>query len=124
MVSGLTGTTYDQKLSELNLDRLEYRRNQFDIAMAHKIVHEHGDLDPDQWFEKFTGDRLTRAASDPLNIKAKGGRLDIRTGFFSNRVVNSWNEIPHDIKRVPDPKKCKKFYSLWKQQRAPQPEAR
>jgi hypothetical protein len=116
MVSGLTGTTYDQKLAELHLDRLETRRQQFDMAMVHKIMHEHGDLDPDQWFKKFTGDRLTRAAS--------GGRLDIRTGFFSNCVVNSWNEIPHDIKKVPDPKRFKSFYSLWKQQRAPQPEPR
>jgi hypothetical protein len=109
MVSGLTGTTYDEKLAELHLDRLECRRQQFDIAMVHKIVHGHGDLDMDHWFEKFTGDRLTRAASDPLNIKAKGGRLDIRTGFFSNRVVSTWNEIPHDVKKVPDPKKFKKF---------------
>jgi hypothetical protein len=86
------------------------------MVTVHKIMHQIGDLDPEYWFEKFTGERLTRAASDPLNVKTKGGGLDIRTGFFSNRVVKDWNEILHEIKRMPEPTK---FYSAWKQHRAP-----
>jgi hypothetical protein len=120
MVSGLVGTTYEQKLKELGIEKLEYRRHLSDMVMVHKIMHRDGDLDPDHWFDRFTGDRLTRAASDPLNIKARGGRLDIRTGFFSNRVVKDWNEIPNDIKKIAVPKKFKICYSKWKQRLEPQ----
>jgi hypothetical protein len=89
------------------------------MVMVHKIMHGHGELDQNHWFDKLTGDRVTRAASDPMNIKSRGGRLDIRTGFFTNRVVKSWNEIPHSIKALPTTKKFKFAYSRWKQYSAP-----
>jgi hypothetical protein len=104
MISGLKGRSYDEKLRELQMDSLETRRQLADMVMVHKIMHGHGELDPGHWFDKFTGDRLTRAASDPMNIKSRGGRMDIRTGFFSNRVTRHWNEIPENIKNVPTPK--------------------
>jgi hypothetical protein len=118
MISGLNGTTYDQKLEELQLDSLERRRHLADMVMVHKIMHGESELESAHWFDKFTGDRLTRAASDPLNVKSRGGRLDIRTGFFSNRVARSWNEIPEEIKNVRTSKRFKLVYSRWKQYRA------
>jgi hypothetical protein len=118
MISGLTGTTYEQKLEELQLDSLERRRHLADMVMVHKIMHGQSELDPDHWFDKFTGERLTRAASDPLNVKSRGGRLEIRAGFFSNRVAKSWNEVPENIKNVQPSKQFKLVYSRWKQYRA------
>jgi hypothetical protein len=38
------------------------------MEMVEKIMHGHGELDPEHWFDRFNVDRLTRAASDPLNI--------------------------------------------------------
>jgi ribonucleases P/MRP protein subunit RPP40 len=113
MISGLSGRTYEEKLSELQLDRLEDRRQLADMVMVHKIMHGHGDLTAEHWFDRFSTERLTRAASDPLNIKSRGGRLDIRSGFFSNRVVKDWNEVPSDIKSLPDQKKFKSVYRWW-----------
>jgi hypothetical protein len=55
------------------------------------------------------GSWLQRAASDPLNIKAKSGRLDIRTCIFSNRVVKNWNEIPYKIKKMPEQSSTSKY---------------
>jgi hypothetical protein len=92
--------------------------------MVHKIVHGSGDLSAEHWFNRFNTERLTRAASDPLNIKSRGGRLEIRSGFFSCRVMKDWNEVPSDIKNVPDQKKFKFIYSKWKKTRASQPEPR
>jgi hypothetical protein len=64
MISGLGGRTYEEKLTELQLDRLEDRRQLADMQMVHKIVHGNGDLSAEDWFDRFNTDRLTRAASD------------------------------------------------------------
>jgi hypothetical protein len=42
---------------------------------------------------------LTRKSADPLNIRPGAPRLDIRGYFYSQRVVDSWNSVPHDIKK-------------------------
>jgi hypothetical protein len=34
-----------------------------------------------------------------LNIRPGAPRLDIRRYFYSQRVVESWNSVPHDIKK-------------------------
>jgi|LakMenEpi03Aug12_release.lakeMendotaPanAssembly.Ray.scaffolds.fasta_scaffold2074821_1 hypothetical protein len=43
--------------------------------------------------------RATRSSANPLNLKMRQGRLEIRRNFFSNRIVSSWNDIPSDIGR-------------------------
>jgi hypothetical protein len=32
--------------------------------------------------------------SDPLNLRPKTNRLEVRRHFFSSRVVEGWNQIP------------------------------
>ncbi len=39
MVSGLKGTTYEEKLKELGLTSLEERRHQIDMTQTFKIIH-------------------------------------------------------------------------------------
>jgi hypothetical protein len=87
--------------------------------MAHKILHKQGELDPELWFDRITGDRITRANSDPLNVKSRGGRLEIRKNFFSNRVASHWNAVPADIKMLPDTKKFKTAFNRWSQTNSP-----
>ena len=100
MVSGLRGRTYEERLRELNITTLEERRHQADMAMVHKILHGHSGLVPETWFEMVGARRSTRSAADPLNIAVRSGRLDLRRNFFSIRVIESWNEIPPDLKSV------------------------
>ncbi len=100
-VSGLTSTTYEEKLLELGLPTLKERRHQADMCMVHKILHGKGELKADTWFEMAGhGARAMRAGSDPLNIRVEHGRLDMRRNFFSLRVIDSWNQIPSEIKRI------------------------
>ena len=99
MVSGLKSDDYSERLSELGLPTLEERRHQADMAMVHKILCGRGSLDSNQLFERATDSvRATRSSANPLNLKVRQGRLEIRKNFFSNRVVNSWNDIPSDIR--------------------------
>ena len=100
MVSGLRMRTYEERLRELGLTTLEERRHQADMAMVHKIVHRQSGLEPETWFEMAGARCNTRSAADPLNIVVKHGRLDVRREFFTMRVIESWNEIPPDVKAV------------------------
>jgi hypothetical protein len=116
MVSGLKSDDYSERLSELGLPTLEERRHQADMAMVHKILCGRGSLDSSQWFERAADSvRATRSSANPLNLKVRQGRLEIRRNFFSNRVVNSWNDIPSDIRGTV---RSENFQKKYKQLRA------
>ena len=46
------------------------------------------------------GARNTRSTSDPLNVKRRHGRLELRKNFFTVRVTEPWNNIPSQVKQV------------------------
>ena len=117
-VSGLASTSYEDRLLELNLPSLEERRHQADMCMVHKILQGRGGLNAETWFE-MAGDsaRPTRAGADPLNIRVRHGRLDMRRNFFSLRVIEDWNKIPQEVKRL---KRSEVFKRTYKQLRADQ----
>ena len=71
------------------------------MCMMHKIMHGLGGIDHRAWFEKACdGERLTRVATDNLNVKVMNGRLDLRKNFFSVRSSSKWNMVPPKIKRT------------------------
>jgi hypothetical protein len=52
------------------------------------------------WFTMASdSERVTRQSADPLNIRPGTPRLDIWRYFYSQRVVESWNNVPRDIKK-------------------------
>jgi hypothetical protein len=112
MVSGLKGTTYEEKLEELELLKLEERRHQSDMLMVYKIMHKEHGLDPETWFESATptNGHATRSTADPFNIKVRTGRLEVRKNFFSMRVIKDWNKIPVNVKSLPSAWRFKREY--------------
>jgi hypothetical protein len=99
MISGLQGSTYEDKLKELGLTTLEERRHQADMVQTFKIMQGHDRVASNTWFQRVDVTiRTTRSASDPLNLKQQASRLETRRNFFSNRVVEAWNLVPSEIK--------------------------
>jgi hypothetical protein len=97
-ISGLAGRTYEDRLKELEIVTLEERRHQMDIQ-TYKILSGKERVDPNCWFTMASdSERVTRQSADPLNIRPGAPRLDIRRIFYSQRVADSWNSVPHDIK--------------------------
>ena len=61
-------------------------------------MHGHTEIEVEDWFRKAAGGpRVTRAATEALNVIPKYGRLEIRKNFFTVRATNSWNNIPSEI---------------------------
>ena len=50
MTSGLSGSTYKEKLREVGLTSLEERRKREDMIQVWKIFHGHDHVDKNKWF--------------------------------------------------------------------------
>ena len=103
-VTGLQGKTYNERLLELGLLTLKDRRVYLDLVEAYKIIYGISCQNP-SFFFKLTGTgsrRNTRMTDYPRNIVAQRCKLDIRKYFFTNRVVEPWNDLPCEIKDAPN----------------------
>ena len=101
MISGLQADTYEGKLAELGLDTLKTRRTKLDLIQTFKILKNIDNVSHSVWFKKCSDNfnRVTRISSYPDNLcRMKISKTDIRQNFFSQRVINSWNALPDDIK--------------------------
>ena len=103
LITGLVGKTYEEKLKELGIQSLEDRRKRFDLIQTYKILNQIDDVDSSLWFKMVGHDfkRQTRNTSYHKNLIPNRSRTDLRKNFFSNRVVNAWNNLPTDIKEAP-----------------------
>jgi hypothetical protein len=102
-VNNLKGVTYEQRLAEVGLDSLKDRRDEADMILVYKVMHEKCMVDKNTWFKinenNVLQDRvMTRAASDDLQIRQSRTNLDIRKHFFTQRVCEKWNSLPREIR--------------------------
>jgi ribonucleases P/MRP protein subunit RPP40 len=98
MVAGLHPGSYEEKCQQLGLETLEERRHLQDLAQTYKMVRGKEKLTRTELFTHVHGGR-TRQDADELNLKQAASRLDVRKNFFTQRIVRSWNAVPHEIKR-------------------------
>ena len=57
-------------------------------------------VDETTWFTRVDNshNRVTRLAADPYNLVKKRANNELYKNFFSRRVIDSWNNLPSDIK--------------------------
>jgi hypothetical protein len=81
------------------------------MQQTHKILHGVDRVKKETWFTMAgDGQRMTRQATNPWNIRPQLARLDIRKNFFSNRVISGWNAIPQAIQEKQKPRDFKMAY--------------
>ena len=78
-------------MSLLELPSLEERRVRGDLIKAFKLLKGIAKLDYSLFFKLF-GDSKVRGHT--YKIVKNSFRLNVRKNFFSNRVVDAWNELP------------------------------
>ena len=115
-VSGLASQTYEEKLRELGLTTLEERRHQADIHMTFKILKGVERVPVSEFFTMAAaGARQTRRNAGHLNLRAAHGRLDLRANFFTARVVDHWNTVPEELKKIIKIGDFKNAYAQYRQ---------
>ena len=96
LLPNLKNQSYEQRLRTLNLPSLKHRRKRGDVIQVFKIVNKIDDLNFDLFFQESLC-KKTRTTGDKLYVKGNK-HLNLRKNVFSNRVVNSWNNLNPDIK--------------------------
>ena len=93
MIPSLKGLLYDKRLKALGIWTLEERRNRADLIEVYKIFSGSTNLKPEDLFE-LNSTQKTRGHT--RKIYKKRCNLDLRKYFFSERVINFWNELSQD----------------------------
>ncbi len=98
MVPELAHLPYKERLEQLKLPSLVYRRHRGDMLQTYKILHNEYDIDQETFF-KSPSDNRTRGHS--LKIFKDRAENTTRRHFFTNRVINMWNELPEEVVSAP-----------------------
>ena len=103
MVSNIGRGSYTEKLEKLNLTTLEERRWRGDMIQTWRILSGKDRVNPSTWFD-MEGDRCrvgattTRHATGHHAIKPRPYKHVDRGHFFSNRVVQEYNDLRDYVK--------------------------
>ena len=93
LVKELKNKSYTERLLFLNLPTLSYRRRRGDMITTFKILHGMIDTDSKVFFERSTS--VTRGHN--LKLFKFASSSSLRKNYFSNRVINEWNNLPAAI---------------------------
>ena len=93
LVPSLKNDSYEVRLKKLGLTTLQERRERGDMIEVFKILKGIDRVDHTKFFEK---NRLKlRGHSEKLSVKFN--RTERRKQFFSQRILNKWNNLDEDI---------------------------
>jgi hypothetical protein len=68
-----------------------------------------------KWFQLAAESRrTTRSADCPHNLRQMAARLEGRRNFFSNRVIENWNQISSRVKNVKTVSSFKHGYKTYR----------
>lgn len=93
MIEGYKDMSYEDRLSNTGLTKLEKRRARGDLIQVFKIIKGIDKVDYRQFFEITDSNRSHKTRGHNLKIIKVGCKSDIRKHFFSQRVVNAWNGL-------------------------------
>ncbi len=85
---------YEERLKKLNLPSLVYRGNRNDMIQVYKFVHNVWNYKDDGFLDKVS-DQRTRGHQYKL-FKNRWNSA-VRGHYFTNRVVNLWNDLPEQV---------------------------
>ena len=96
-ISGINNLTYTERLKVLELPSLEFRRARGDMIETYKIVH--GIYDELTTNSLFTRNHSTTRTNSYKLFKPRFTTKKFQHFFFSNRVINRWNNLPEIVGR-------------------------
>ena len=96
MIPEIQEKDYQDRLRELNLQSMYYRRDRGDMIECYKMTHGSYDMEP---LLKRNLDTTRRGHSLKLTILPS--KKEVRHNYFSLRVVSKWNSLPEHVIAAP-----------------------
>ena len=93
-VKGMKNLSYSERLKQLGIPTLAFRRARGDMIEVFKIIHNIYD---EEVSPKLPRAPVTLRGHEHKLFKQRAYRLDIRRTYFSVRVVDAWNELPSSV---------------------------
>jgi len=94
LISEFAGLDYETRLDRAGLTTLERRRLRGDLIEVFKLLKGFDKIDYHNFFQLVTNSRTRGPRFQIVKVRA---RLEVRNKFFSQRVVNSWNQRPKHV---------------------------
>lgn len=79
----------------LNLPSLEFRRVRGDMIECFKLTHDIYDPLTTSSLTNLNSNSITR--SHPFKLKKPSVNTNRYQKFFTNRIINHWNNLPHIV---------------------------
>lgn len=94
MINGFGSLSYEERLKQLDMFSLRYRRLRGDLIEVFKFVQ-----DPEERYlsDLFTFNRNDTVRGHQYKIILNHSRTRLRQSFFCRRVVKHWNQLPNEI---------------------------
>ena len=97
LVPGLQELPYEVRLERMKLPSLSYRRARGDMIEAYKYTHDYYTVNDDL----LPRDTSTVTRGHPHKLKKRYTRTATRHHFFSNRIIDTWNNLPEAVVCAP-----------------------
>ena len=94
LIGEFAGLDYETRLQRAGLITLEKRRHRGDLIQVFKMIKGFDNVDYKNFFQLVDNSKTRGHRYKIVKVRA---RLDIRNKFFSQRVVNSWNQLPAEV---------------------------
>ena len=104
IVPGLSKLSYDDRLIALNLPTLKYRQTRGDLIQTFKIIHGLDNVDCNTFF-KFCN---SSTRNSELKLYKEFAKSKLRSNFLPNRIHETWNSLPANVKTASDVLQFKK----------------
>ena len=93
----LRNEPYNIRLTTLGLPTLQFRRERADMLQVFKILNGYEDIDSSRFFTLSS----TGLSGHSLKLFKERSRLVLRKQTFTQRVVDSWNNLPENVVNAP-----------------------
>ena len=94
LVLGMENKDYSERLAELKLPSLEYRRKRADVMQTYKIMNNIDKIDEKKFFKPC---KEVRTRGHTMRVQKTQCKSLVRRNTFCQRVVNDWNALPDAV---------------------------